>query len=625
VNPWSNPLSKYSEFSTENGCCVCPEALLTTGINDTQSLTDQSRIPLPDGNTATGDNSGVVSRHVTEYEQYSASPDSTDKSVLECDSHSRPSSINPDVSQAGDAGTLVETEASNIASMRQFSLPEPMDSPMLTKAKPSSSLHGQLSIRSLQRRLAGKAGKDAIDHIHNVLRFSTSNSWRSSIASFASSWKSRGSSLLNRQSATDDIGTSTEPKLSSYEQMSWDELVDETKLAPPAQFRLIHPEISLNLRPCCGAIDNLDEISSCSTCGFSSAHNNGRHCVEILNQGLGTYVFSCFMGSIDRFGNTPLHFAAASADITTTALKTIIMGGVNINARNTSGENFMHVLNVAGLGDITEHLDLLGFLNDTDFRFSDRDIHGRTIAHRYFEGHKPWEISMDNLTEIFRLLRVDISAVNNLGYDFGLSELMSNRRPAHLENSIDRLHRLLSRHRNPAYQNVDFRAWFLSALNRRIHGPMGVELLGLEEWLRAVRNESLCKWVDINGDTPLTTLVKYYPEIGGEEIMFRVMIRCLVSDGCDINARDRRGYTALAIATRRGLRPIVSCLLNYGALVNTRSYHGTSTISHAATCLRRAQKLRDEKLYGKIVSCISLIADKGAKTEPSVYEEFGVL
>ena len=64
--------------------------------------------------------------------------------------------------------------------------------------------------------------------------------------------------------------------------------------------------------------------------------------------------------------------------------------------------------------------------------------------------------------------------------------------------------------------------------------------------------------------------------------MFRIMIRCLLSDGCDINARDRQGYTALAIATRRGLRPIVSCLLNHGASMNTRSYHGTSTMSHAA-------------------------------------------
>ncbi len=107
-------------------------------------------------------------------------------------------------------------------------------------------------------------------------------------------------------------------------------------------------------------------------------------------------------------------------------------------------------------------------------------------------------------------------------------------------------------------------------------------------------------------------------------MLFRVVISRLLSDGCDINARDRQGYTALAIATRRGLRPIVSYLLNHGTSVNTRNYHGTSTMTHAARCMHRAQKYGNEKVYGMIISCISLITDKGAKTEPSVYDEFGV-
>ena len=58
--------------------------------------------------------------------------------------------------------------------------------------------------------------------------------------------------------------------------------------------------------------------------------------------------------------------------------------------------------------------------------------------------------------------------------------------------------------------------------------------------------------------------------------------------------------------------------------MNTRSYHGTSTMSLAARSLHRAQKHGKEKLYGMIISCISLITDNGAKTEPSVYDGFGV-
>lgn len=612
-------MNNYPTFSTENDCCVCPDALLAVGLGDVQSLHAQSPIQLPQNDEIIGANPDVTWAWANEHGTNYASSDSMSNGFQETNSPQSPESlIYQDMLQAA------HSEASSPPSITQFAIPELRDLAVATKPKSSSSLHKALSIRSLQRRLAGKAGSDTIDHIQSVLRFSTSNSWRSSIASFASSWKSRGSSLLHRQSVMDDAGTSEEPMLSSYEQMSWDELVDETKLAPPAKSRPIHQEISLSLRPCCRAVDDFDEGFSCSTCGFSSAHYNGRNCVEVISQGFGTYIFSCSMDCTDRFGNTPLHFAAASTCITIAALKKIITSGVNIKARNTSGENFMHVLNVTGLGSIAEYIDLLKFLKDIDFRFTDRDIHGRTIAHRFFEGLMLWKLSIDHLEEIFRLLRVDVSAVDNLGYDFGLSDLISNWRLAP-GNPNDKRNLLLRRHHNLGYLKVDYRATLLSLLNRRVHSLLGnIDLLGLEDWLSMIKSKSLIKWVDINGDTPLTALVKYYPELGGEE-MFRTMIRCLVSDGCDINARDREGYTALAIATRRGLRPILSCLLDLGASVNTRSYHGTSTMNNAAKSLHRARKSRNEKLYGMIISCISFITDRGAKTEPSIYDEFSIV
>lgn len=328
------------------------------------------------------------------------------------------------------------------------------------------------------------------------------------------------------------------------------------------------------------------------------------------------------MGSTDRFGNTPLHFAAASAHITTTALKSMITSAVNIKARNTSGEYFMHVLNIASLGGITEYLDLLRFLADADVQFSSRDIHGRSVTHKFFEQYKPCEINIRHLEEIFRLLQVDIFAVDNLGCDFGLSELISGWGLGFV-NAGDRRHSLLRRHSNPVYRKVDYSTTLMSLLSRRVRGLPGIELVELGDWVNMVKTNSLSNWVDINGDTPLTALVRYYPEIGGEQ-RFRIMLRCLLSEGCDINARDRRGYTAVAVAAGRGQRPVVSVLLENGALVNTRSYHGTSTMSYAAKCLHHAQKRSKERMYGMILSCISLIADKGAKTDPSVYDEFGI-
>jgi ankyrin repeat protein len=600
---------------------VCPVALLTTRPKYFQSLGSPSHIPQDD-DAGPSISSEENSCDVGDYEQYHKNSDLVNRSFLDVDPHSQESPMSLKLSQVEDRGAFFETDTSNMSSPTQLVFTQKKDSSMLTKSKPLTSLHKTLSKQSLQKRLGGKSDNEAIDHIQNILRFSFTNSWRSSVVSFASSWKSRGSSLLHKQSAVDDTSTSTLPKLSHNEQISWDELVDETKLAPSVQSRPTPQEISLNLRPCCAANEDLNEGISCSTCGFSSAHYNGKHCVELLNQGLGTYVFSCFMGSTDRFGNTPLHFAAASADITTTALKSMITSTANIKARNTSGEYFMHVLNITSLGGITEYLGLLRFLKDADVQFSSRDIHGRSVAHKFFEKYKPSEISIRHLEEIFRLLQVDVSAVDNVGYDFGLSELISGWGLGFV-NAGDRRHSLLRRHSNPVYLKVDYRATLLSLLSRRVRGLPGIELVELGDWLNTVKINSLSKWVDVNGDTPLTALVRYYPEIGGEQ-RFRLMLRCLLSEGCDINARDRQGYTAVAIATRRGQRPVVSVLLENGAAVNIRSYHGTSTMSHAAKCLHRAQERSKERMYGMILSCISLIADKGAKTDPSVYDEFSI-
>ena len=178
-------------------------------------------------------------------------------------------------------------------------------------------------------------------------------------------------------------------------------------------------------------------------------------------------------------------------------------------------------------------------------------------------------------------------------------------------NTKKNLSLLMARHCDRGYQKVDYGAMLLF-----LNG-------GIKSFINTVRIISLAKWVDINGDTPLTALVKYWPETEDERQLLD-MVLSLVRVGCDLHARDRQGCTALAVATRRGLRPAVDCLINLGANVNTRSYCGVSTLSRATNqSLPRAKKEGSIRLYGMIVSCISLITDHGAKMEPSVYDEFG--
>jgi hypothetical protein len=56
--------------------------------------------------------------------------------------------------------------------------------------------------------------------------------------------------------------------------------------------------------------------------------------------------------------------------------------------------------------------------------------------------------------------------------------------------------------------------------------------------------------------------------------------------------------------------------------VNTRRYLGISTLSHTIANLNQAQKAGNDRLYGRIVSCLTLIMDWGAKAEPTVHDEF---
>ena len=80
----------------------------------------------------------------------------------------------------------------------------------------------------------------------------------------------------------------------------------------------------------------------------------------------------------DRFGNTRLHFEAVRG-LDLDSLDNIILAGEDINATNTAGETFLHVLNPATirseLGEILQHAAFAGF------DFHSRDCQGDTCIH----------------------------------------------------------------------------------------------------------------------------------------------------------------------------------------------------------------------------------------------------
>jgi len=100
------------------------------------------------------------------------------------------------------------------------------------------------------------------------------------------------------------------------------------------------------------------------------------------------------------------------------------------------------------------------------------------------------------------------------------------------------------------------------------------------------------------------------------------MVCQLLSLGVDINMRDRYGNTALAIAAIRGLRACVAKLLILRTMPNSRDYRSNSIIAVANYRMRQVSKLNKNESYSRILSCVTLLADFGAKVEPNQYEEW---
>ncbi|PVH67852.1 hypothetical protein DL98DRAFT_579061 [Cadophora sp. DSE1049] len=96
----------------------------------------------------------------------------------------------------------------------------------------------------------------------------------------------------------------------------------------------------------------------------------------------------------------------------------------------------------------------------------------------------------------------------------------------------------------------------------------------------------------------------------------------LITARCSIHMRDRTGNTALAIATRRGLRPVAEILLKRGAHVHSRDSMGVGILSRAESTMIEAKNTGDERLYARILSCIMLLIEAGAKAEPTEQDEW---
>ncbi|KAH8602373.1 hypothetical protein B0O99DRAFT_680499 [Bisporella sp. PMI_857] len=409
----------------------------------------------------------------------------------------------------------------------------------LTKA--IGKLASKRMVASLRRApsLLSSKMSHCLSHIESVL--STTNSWRSS--------------LIDAMSLSSDrYSNPSELHLSREEYRTWDELVDMSKFSSTLGNHTESDAISLKTRPCCEFFENdIEKRVLCKVCGFSEAHSLARN--SMSDDGS---LINCTV--VDRFGNTPLHHAAAAGNYR--RVLQLLDFTSNIHARNTSGETFLHVIDLEANDDVKLD-EVLRKASDLVFDFSAKEFRGGTVHSRlqdsahflWNEQYKQWIFQESNL-----LPNVD-------GQD------------------------------EPQRQQ-----------------PMPSVAL----WKRRLESETAgCDDLNGDGDTQLIVRLRKWPT----EPMSPKDLEKLIRQS-NVHMRAKRGYTAMAIAVRHGIRDAVMFLLECGANPNNRSNRKTSIMGFAAACLAKAQKDQDSGLYSRILSCIVLIADHGGIAEPTVYDEY---
>lgn len=403
--------------------------------------------------------------------------------------------------------------------------------------------------------------------------------------------------LFNRSSG---FLQKSKSRLTEGEQRIWDDLVDETQLAPRVATEIpSYPEISLLSRPCCAMLCD----SKCQTCGFSNSHRQAILWATHPPRQFYTGDPLPYFHDKDHFQNTPLHFAAANGRSSLlTMVKWLLLKGVDIKVTNTSGETFMHVLNSVQLNDTKEFISMLEFLAKQDFPLLRRNRHGQSLADIYFTDVSPKEIPLENLNAIVSYLKPD-----TYGLETPKPELDEKVYNADYNIENQRQRRL----------NMDI---FLARC--REFAPQTNTWRSKVRWKILTQRQdlvNLAEEIEKSGDSSLIHLVKNWPEDGGES-QLGLIIKAIFQCGDEVDMRDRNGNTALAIAAKRGLRPAVLCLIELNANPNSRDYQEIGILSQVTKCLLRTQT--DTKRYAGILGCIALLTDCGAKANPTAYDEW---
>jgi ankyrin repeat protein len=450
--------------------------------------------------------------------------------------------------------------------------------------------------RDLSWRGVSRLASTNWSHVRSVL--SATNSWRSSLG-LGLSFSTGRSSSTNRNSWTSQF-------------------IDQSKFVSTA-WTLPHLEsVSLYDRPCCLFVDPCAHPErSCEVCDYSESHHLARTCgAEDLDR---------IDASVqDLFGNLPLHHAAAVGNIecvrhlVSTARRDMTQG---LNHRNSSGETFLHVYRLRKPDDFPEYLAIARQAIKQGLRTLIRDYQGKSMKQRMIEmlNHcKIGQIQLREALELFDSLDTSQGTISDVlvlveGSNIPITWLMPNMDEDLEEDEGEGFHLCLVKinsselDQKQLQPTIKFHSPDPSSSLARLRPPRIAKLSILER--------------DSNDDTNLISVLKKWPKASLVSGSLKQLI-----EHSDIHMRDCHGYTAIAIAARRGLRDAVSLLLERGANPNIRSVQKKSLLDHVIGYLKctRKEEASEENdiLYARILSCLVLLIDSGATVNVTELDDY---
>jgi hypothetical protein len=364
-------------------------------------------------------------------------------------------------------------------------------------------------------------------------------------------------------------------------------------------------------------------------------------------------------GGVDGAGNTALHYIAETGR---RQLLDYMLNfeGIDIQCRNTLGQNFLHVLNASGFGE-----ELASFLwKFKGFGLLDqRDHHGRTVLHgllrhpirqsvcreicemygptpshhlalrdnegkdaaRYLEAVSKQMFPFASYAQVDYAQTIVLLKNEAKSFIVGCSAVDESHPRPHLEEERDRK-QVLAQRQGPNTEDLRGK----NTLHCWAYWPPG-HTSAEEDYRVQQMTQALVSGVDINsydrdGRTPLITHICQSPP-NEEESAIHSITALLTNYGANVQMVDRNGHSALYYALQKGFSKCVAILIQNGARVNHRAAGGRSLRKIAQQNLDEHASARDEEGCKKLKHCLAImlaLIDGKAVLDPTPLEEQGI-